>query len=109
MKKLIIILLALLFMCGMNISSFAQTSQVASTKKTAVNTEVISGKVTSINAAKNEITVQENKTAIEKTITTTPKVISALKVGEEVKVTLKKGGDVAVSVKKIIKKTKSVK
>ena len=93
----------------MNINSFAQTSQVTSTKKAAVNNETFSGKVISINAAKNEVTIVENKTAVEKIIVATSKAVSVLKVGEEVKVTLKKGSNIAVSIKKLVQKSASTK
>ncbi len=109
MKKLIISLFALFLICGMNIKSFAQTSQVTSTKKAAVNNETFSGKVISINAAKNEVTIVENKTAVEKIIVATSKAVSVLKVGEEVKVTLKKGSNIAVSIKKLVQKSASTK
>jgi len=109
MKKLIIVLFALVIMCGMNIPSFAQTSQVKSTKKAAVVNEVISGKIISIDTVKNEVMVQEDKTGTEKAIAVTSKAISTLKVGEEVKVTLNKGSNIAVKIKKLVKKTASTK
>ena len=109
MKKLIIVLFVLSLICGMNIKSFAQVSQVVNTKKTVVNNETFSGKIISINAAKNELTLTENKTAAEKIIVATSKAVSALKVGEEVRVTLKKGSNIALSIKKIVQKNTSTK
>jgi len=109
MKKAVIVLFVLFLICGMSILSFAQTAQVKSTKKVEVATEVIKGKIISINTANNEITLQESKTAVEKTIALNSKAISALKMGDEVKVTLKKGSNSAVSVKKVVKKAASVK
>lgn len=109
MKKIIVILFALLLICGMSALSFAQTSQATGAKKAAVNTEIIRGKIISIDTAKNEIVVKENKTDIEKTITVDPKVIASLKTNEAVKVTLNKGSNIAVSLQKIVKKTTSTK
>ena len=109
MKKITVILVALLLMCAMSQLSFAQTSQGRGAKKAAVNTEVIRGKIISIDTAKNEIVVKENKTGTEKTITVDSKVIASLKVNEEVKVTLKEGSSIATSVKEIFKKIKSAK
>ena len=109
MKKLIFVLFVLSLICGMNINSFAQTSQVTSTKKAVVNNETFSGKVIAINAAKNELTLVDNKTAAEKIIVATSKAVSVLKVGEEVKVTLKKGSNIAVSIKKLVQKSASTK
>jgi len=109
MKKLSIVLFTFFLICGMSILSFAQTPQAKTTKKADAKAEVISGKVTSINTAKNEVTVKENKTAVERTITVTAKAVSALKTGDDVKVTLKKGSNTAVSVKKLVKKTVSTK
>lgn len=109
MKKITVILVALLLICAMSPLSFAQTSQGRGVKKAAVNTEVIRGKIISIDTAKNEIVVKENKTGTEKTIVVDPTVISSLKVDEDVKVTLKARSNVAEKVKKIAKKTASTK
>jgi predicted dinucleotide-binding enzyme len=109
MKKITVILVALLLICTMSPLSFAQTSQGRGVKKAAVNTEIIRGKIISINTAKNEIVVKENKTGTEKTIVVDPTVISSLKVDEDVKVALKAGSNVAEKVNKIVKKTTSTK
>ena len=109
MKKITVILVALFLICAMSPLSFAQTSQGRGVKKAAVNTEVIRGKIISIDTAKNEIVVKENKTGTEKTIVVDPKVTISLKIGEELKVTLNKGSNIAVNLKKIVKKTTSAK
>ena len=109
MKKITIILFVLFLMCGMATLSFAQATQATGAKKAEVSVEVIRGKITSVDIAKNEIVVKENKTGTEKTIIVDPKVISSLKTGEDVKVTLKEGTSIASSVKKIIKKATSTK
>ncbi len=109
MKKITVILGALLLMCAMSTLNLAQAAQATGVKKAAVNTEIIRGKIISIDTAKNEIVVKENKTGAEKTIAVDPTVISSLKVDEDVKVTLKAGSNVAERVKKIVKKTTSTK
>jgi len=103
MKKITVILVALLLICGMTTLNFAQTSQATGAKKAKVSTEVIRGKIISIDTVKNEIVVKENKTGTEKTIAVDPTVISSLKTDENVKVTLKAGSNVAEKVKEIIK------
>jgi hypothetical protein len=109
MKKIAIILVVLLLICGMSALSFAQTSQTTTAKKAEVSTEVIKGKIISIDTARNEIVLKENKTGTEKTISVAPAVISSLKVGEEVKVTLKAGSNVAEKVKEITEAKKTSK
>mgnify|MGYP001585744824 CR=1 FL=1 len=109
MNKITVILVALLLMCAMSQFSFAQTPQGTGAKKAAVNTEVIRGKIVSIDTAKNDIVVKETKTGAEKTIAVDPTVISSLKTDEAVKVTLKEGSNIALSVKKIVKKATATK
>ena len=107
MKKITIILFVLFLICSMAVVSFAQTSQVAVAKKVKVKTEVIIGKIISIDTVKNEVVIKENKTATEKTIVVDAKVISLLKTDEAVKVSLKEGTNIALSIKKLVKKTTS--
>ena len=106
MKKIVNILAVLFLICGMAVVSFAQTTNTASTTKSKTSTEVIKGIITSIDTVKNEIVVKANKTGAEKTIVVDPKVISSLKIDEEVRVTLKTGSNVAEKVKKITKSSK---
>jgi hypothetical protein len=103
MKKITVILVVLLLICAMSTLSFAQTSQAKGAKKAEVSTEVVRGKIISIDKTKNEIVVKENKTGTEKTIAVDPKLISSLKANEEVRVTLKAGSNIAEKVKKITK------
>ena len=101
MKRITAVLIALLLMCGMTILSFAQASQATGAKKVEVSTETIRGKIISVDTAKNEIVVKENKTGTEKTIVVDSIIISSLKANEMVKVTLKSGSNVAEKVKDI--------
>jgi len=107
MKKITVILIALIFLCGMSALSFAQT--VHTGKKPEVKTEVIKGKIVSIDTAKNEIVVKDNKAGIDKTIAVDPKAIASLKTDEEVKIRVKEGSNIAESVREIVKTVTPVK
>lgn len=56
-------------------------------KKQAPKAEVMMGEITAVDTVKNEITVKDKKTAVEKTIGVDAKRIAGFKVGDEVKVT----------------------
>lgn len=103
MRKLIVVLVGLLFLCSITAIGFAETPQVAAPKKPEVKTEVIRGKIISIDASKNEIVVRD-KAGIEKTIVVDAKTITNLKTDDQVKVTLKEGSNVALGVRKIFKR-----
>jgi len=104
MRKGIILLVSLLLLCSFSTISFAKSAGGKAAKETKSNTEIIKGKIVSIDTAKNEITINVKKTGAEKTFSVDPKTISSLKIGEELKVTFKSGTDIAESVKKIAKK-----
>jgi hypothetical protein len=59
----------------------------AAVKKHAPKAEVMMGEITAVDTVKNEITVKDKKTAVEKTIGIDAKKIAGFKVGDEVKVT----------------------
>jgi len=100
MKKLMAISLVMFLVAGVSIPGFAQTAAV---KKTEPAVDIVRGTVASVDAAKNEIVVKENKTGESKTIMVDPSIIPTLKAEDHVKVTLKAGTNVAESVKKIVK------
>ena len=104
MRKTVALLVSLLLLCSFSTISFAKNAQVEAAKETKSKIEIIKGKIASIDTVKNEITINVKKTGVEKTFSVNPKVISTLKIGEEVKVTFKSGTDIAESVKKIAKK-----
>ncbi|MCX5785065.1 MAG: hypothetical protein NTX59_05205 [Elusimicrobia bacterium] len=52
----------------------------------APKAEIMMGEITAVDTVKNEITVKDKKTAVEKTIGVDVKKIAGFKVGEEVKV-----------------------
>jgi len=101
MKKITVILVAFLFLCGMSALSFVQAAQTPGMQKSEIKTEIIRGKIISIDIAKHEIVVK-TKAGEEKTIVVNSKVVRSLKVDEEVRVTLKGGSNVAMKIKKII-------
>ena len=103
MRKICNILFMSLLMCGIAAVSFAQTTSAVSMKKSAASTEVLRGKITSIDLVKNEMVVKINKTGVESVIVVDPKILSSLKIDEEVRVTVKTGSNVAEQVKKVIK------
>jgi len=96
MKKILAISISVLFISVAVIPAFAQAKQH---KKAEVAIEVIHGTIASIDMAKKEIVVQDQKTGQNKTFVVSGKVISALKAGEKVKVKVKAGSNVAESVK----------
>lgn len=96
MKKISAIIMTVFFMSGMVIPAFAQTKQH---KKAEVATQVTQGSVTSIDAAKKEIVVKDEKTGQDKTFVVSEKTAAALKAGESVKVKVKTGSNVAETVK----------
>jgi hypothetical protein len=106
MRKITVILVALLFLCGINTLTFAYPGKKPNppVKKSEVKTEVVIGKVISIDAAKNEVKLK-TKGGKERTITVNPRMIHFLKVDEEVKITVKAGSNVAMKISKIVHKT----
>lgn len=109
MRKAIVLLISLLFLCSFSTLSFAQKAQGKTAKRAESNIEIIRGKAISIDAAKNEVVIKDEKTGAERIISVTPKIISSLKTDEEVKVTVKSGTSTAESVKEITKKKTTVK
>jgi len=103
MKKITVILLALIFVCGLVTFSFAQTASGKTGAKPTVKSEIIRGKIVSIDTTKNEIVVKSNKSGVEKTITVDPKDIASLKTDENVKIKIKEGSNVAESIREIVK------
>lgn len=102
MKKIIVVLVAFLFLFSMSAVSFAQSAAKPSPKKQEARNEMFKGRITSIDAGKNEIVVT-SKTGTAKTIGVEAKTLSSLKVDDEVRVTLNPGSNTALKVKKITK------
>ncbi len=103
MKKMAVILLILLIFCGIETVGFtAMESGKAAAKNTAA--EVVKCTITSIDKATDVVVVKDIKTCMEKIITATANNIASLKIGEEVKVILKAGTNVAEKIIKIVEK-----
>jgi hypothetical protein len=98
MKKIFAVVLALVFVSGVAVPCFAQA---VSHKKAEVVLEVVRGKIVSLDVAKKEVVVKEEKSGLDKTFTVSEKAISALKVGDNVKIKIKPGNTAAESVKVI--------
>lgn len=96
MRKMLIFVLALAFLANMTLAVSAEEAKPQ---------HVIKGTIVSIDAAKNELVVKVTATGEEKTIVATPKMLSALKVNDSVKVKLKKNTNQAKSIK-VIKEIK---
>jgi hypothetical protein len=103
MRKATTILSALIFVCGLTVISFAQAASGKTETKPAVKSEVVKGKIVSIDTAKDQIVVKSSKTGIEKTITVDPKEITSLKTDENVRIKVKGGSNVAESIKEVVK------
>ncbi len=103
MKKNIFILAVAVLVLGMTGLTFAQTAAVVA-KNVEVKTYAVKGKIVTIDTKQNEIVIKENKTDLEKTIIADANIIASFKVGDEVKATLKEGSNVAISVKKHVRK-----
>jgi hypothetical protein len=109
MKKTIIAFMALMFVAGLAGAGFAQDKAAKAQSAAAVQAQVIKGKIVSIDAANNQVTVKDVN-GVEKAITVAASDIATLKKDLEVKITLKTGSsNVAASVKVIKHKVHSSK
>ena len=77
MKKVLLLIVGILILSG---PAFA---------------EEVQGPIRSIDAVKNEIVVNDGASGMDKTVTVHPKIISTLKEGSVVKVSLKPGTNAA--------------
>ncbi len=105
MRKIILTSLALIAGLSIATASFAATPKktVAAPKHEAVNT--VKGKITAVNTAANQVTIEQDGSKVAVTITTSDAAF--LKEGQHVKITLKAGTtDQAESVKVITHKKK---
>lgn len=99
MKKIalfFVVLAALYCLCAV---SYAIDAKNISDSEPSI--EIVSGKIVSITTEKNEITVKDVKSDIDKIIVIDAKTIPSLKIDEEVIVEIKQGSNIAESVKKI--------
>jgi|GEM_PF-1587137 len=97
MKKIFLFLTAIFFVSSVLITSvLAQTAQH---KNSAAAIQMVHGKIVSINTEKKEIAVKDQKTGEDKTFVVSEKAVSAVKIGDAVKVRVKAGSNIAESVK----------
>lgn len=96
MKKLFVIVMAVLFMAVVVGPTFAQGTK---SKTASAATDIIRGTVVSVDPVKKEIVVKIQKTGEDKSFIISEKAIAALKAGVEVKITVKAGTDTVEKVK----------
>jgi hypothetical protein len=105
MKKTMAMAVALLFLLGFTSFTFAKGSEHKPSKAAEVKTEIIKGKVVSVDTANKAITVTDDKTQQNRTFAVLgEKAIAQIKKvspGDEVRVRVKSGTDQAMSVKKV--------
>ena len=99
MKKTIAVAVALLLLLGFTSFTFAQEKKHKTTKASQENIEIIRGSIISVDQAKKEIVVKDNKTGSDRTFVVSEKAIAVVKVGDEVNVKVKVGSANAESVK----------
>jgi uncharacterized lipoprotein YajG len=98
MKKILFIIVSMFFLSNITIPAFAATTHHT---KAAAATEVIYGVVVSMDAAKKEIVVKDEKTGQDKTFVVSHKSLALIKTGEKVKIKAKAGTGIAESVKTV--------
>ena len=96
MKKILGIVLTVLFVIGVAMPSFAAK---ASKKDSAEKYDRIVAQVLSIDATAKTIAVKEEKTGASRTVKVSAKAISELKVGDRVRIKLKAGTDESAGVR----------
>ena len=90
-KSLLALVLSLVFL-GASVAVFAQGSAVKPSKPAKhADKATISGTIVSIDEAKKDIVVKVAKTGKDKTIAVTEEQLKQIKVGNEVKITLRAG------------------
>ncbi len=103
MKKMLTIATVVLFVSGVAVSGFAQTTHA---KKAAAAPEVISGMVVSVDTVNKQIVVTDGKTGQNRVFVVSEKAAAVVKAGEKVEVKLKPGSNTTSSVKVLKQKSK---
>jgi hypothetical protein len=108
MKKITTMILAILMIVGFSTTMvLAQPQNMPQHhKKNVKGLEIIHGTISSIDTAKNEVVVKNNKTGVEKIIPVNADAISTFTVGEEVKVKMKEGDTKNIEIVKVVKEKK---
>ena len=105
MKKILVFLVALFLAASMAELNLAQAAPAPIVKKIEVKAESVRGKIISIDTKSNVIVLSEGKAGLEKTIQVTAALIASFKAGDNVKITLKNGSNIALDIVKIVKKS----
>ncbi len=103
MRKILIGLMVVFLCAGISGISFAKEGNLAKVKSEQPRAEVWKGKIVAIDNATNEVTLQVNS-GVEKIFKADSKQLASLKQGEEVKISLQPGSNVAQSIKVVSKK-----
>ncbi|MEI7998343.1 MAG: hypothetical protein WCH62_02405 [Candidatus Omnitrophota bacterium] len=93
MKKILAVVLVMLFVAGISASSFA-----AKAKKSQKFDKIVA-QIVSIDAAANTMVVKEEKSGASRTIKISAKAVSQIKVGDRVRIKLKPGTDDSLGVR----------
>ena len=96
MKKILGIILTVLFVVGISMPSFAAK---ADSKKATEKYDRIVAEVVSLDTAANTIVVKEEKSGASRTVKISAKAASQLKVGDRVRIKLKAGTNESAGVR----------
>ena len=97
MKKILGIILTVLFVAGICMPSFAAATD--SKKKAAEKYDRIVAQVVSLDAAAKTIVVKEEKTGASRTVQISDKAAAQLKVGDRIRIKLKAGTNESAGVR----------
>ncbi|MBF0619349.1 MAG: hypothetical protein HQL19_04195 [Candidatus Omnitrophica bacterium] len=97
MKKILAVVVAMFFVTGMAVPSFA--AKASSKKEAAEKYDRIVATVESLDVAAKTMVVKEEKTGAARTIKISAKAASQLKVGDRVRVKLNAGTDESAGVR----------
>lgn len=107
MKRFIIVLLGVLFLCVMGAFHITQAATEKTAQQRQQNMDVIRGKITKIDKKKKEIGIRASTNGEEKTFFANSKILKGLKIDEEVRVKLQPGTQVVTSIM-VVKKHQKV-
>ncbi len=103
-KKLVSVFILIIFACLATAGFAAQQTAAGKAAKEApvsIKAELVLGKIVSIDKAKLQITVKDEKSNMDKHVTVTEKEMKGLNVGEKVEIQLKPGTNIAEKVLKM--------
>lgn len=104
MKKLFVSMFVLMAFAGFMSMVYAQTTQTAPVKAPKPKYEIVTVEVVSIDMEKNTFVGKVVQTSVERTFSTTAKIIARLKAKEEIKLYVTPNTDVVVKFRVVVKK-----